>query len=363
MLTKVQRIDPSRTTMLRKKFSGEFLKRLNQLKGKINKLIVEEDALGLGKEFVENTRWAFRTDSEKLNLFGSWLSSEISSSLFPVSASAIDESIWYRYIWQGYQKGIARSFADTSRIAQFNPTTAELFTGGRAEFLRQSFSHPVSVDRVKTLAGRVLTDLKGVTETMEAQMKRELLDGLTQGLSPREVARNLNNRVDKIGKVRAKAIAQTETIRAHAEGQLDGLERLGVDEIGVMAEWTTSGLGITELGNPSPCKLCSPLDGVVLTVKESRGLIPRHPNCKCTFKPANVGEPKVGKEKKFFDFKSGKVITRKQRQQRTQAQIKKSLDQSIRSEGKKSLKEAKEKSSWVGSDVKVSKKRPKGILE
>lgn len=349
--------------MLRKRFSGEFAKRLNQLKGKINKLIIEEDALGLGKQFVSNTRWAFRTDSEKMNLFGSWLSAEVSSSLFPVSASAVDESIWYRYIWQGYQKGIARSFTDMNKVSRVDPTVADLFTGGRAEFLRQSFSHPVSIDRVKTLAGRVLTDLKGVTEAMEAQMKRELLDGLTQGLSPREVARNLNNRVDKIGKVRAKAIANTETIRAHAEGQLDGLERLGVDEIGVMAEWTTSGLGITALGNPSPCKLCSPMDGVVLTVKESRGLIPRHPNCKCTFKPANVGEPEVGKDKKFFDFKTGKVTTRKQRQQRTQEQIKKSLDQSISSEGKGSSKERRKKSNWTGADVKVSKKRPNSILD
>lgn len=80
------------------------------------------------------------------------------------------------------------------------------------------------------------------------------------------------------------------TIRAFNEGALDGLENLGATKIGVMVEWSTSGMGLTKLGNPSPCPKCKELAGIVLTVEEARGLLPRHPNCMCSFIPANVGE-------------------------------------------------------------------------
>jgi SPP1 gp7 family putative phage head morphogenesis protein len=361
------RIDPSRTKTLRDKFRREFSKRFEKLKRLINDLVITEDAFGLvstsqsvssiafdTSDFVgnvtQNNRWRFRSDSEKLQLFGVWLSQQISGEIVQgTELTAIEDAYWYPYVWEGYQRGVGRIFTDINKLSSLTEDISDVFIGSKKEFLRQSFSHPVSVERVKQVASRVMTDLKGVTDTMEAQIKRELIDGLTQGLHPKEVARRLNDRVEKIGKTRANTIAQTETIRAHAEGQLDGLERYGLDEIGVMSEWTTSGLGISGKGNPSPCELCAPLDGLVLTVKEARGLIPRHPNCKCTFKPANVGEPLIGRDKRFYDSKTKKVITRRQRQLRTKSQIEKALEQS---------KSAKKGSQWIGDNVKISKKRP-----
>ena len=366
-MTSPSRIDPSRTKTLRDKFRREFLRRFEKLKRLINDLVITEDAFGIAPasknpsriafdttglvgNITQNNRWRFRTDSEKLQLFGVWLSQQISEEIIQSTEIAtIEDAYWYSYVWEGYQRGVGRIFTDLNKLSSITEDISDVFIGSKKEFLRQSFSHPVSVERVKQVASRVLTDLKGVTDAMEAQIKRELIDGLTQGLQPKEVARRLNDRVDKIGKTRANTIAQTETIRAHAEGQLDGLERYGLDEIGVMSEWTTSGLGISGKGNPSPCDLCAPLDGLVLTVKEARGLIPRHPNCKCTFKPANVGEPLIGREKRFYDPKTKKVITRKQKQIRTKDQIERALKKS---------KSARKGSQWVGDDLKISKKRP-----
>jgi len=672
-MTSPARIDPSRTKTLRDKFRREFLRRFEKLKRLINDLVITEDAFGIAPaskntsriafdttglvgNITQNNRWRFRTDSEKLQLFGVWLSQQISEEIIQdTEIATIEDAYWYSYVWEGYQRGVGRIFTDLNKLSSITEDISDVFVGSKKEFLRQSFSHPVSVERVKQVASRVLTDLKGVTDAMEAQIKRELIDGLTQGLQPKEVARRLNDRVDKIGKTRANTIAQTEcllpdtlvdsamvraafrrwyegdvveiktrngrqftttpnhpmltqdgwissgslnkghqlicdsrnknltlsgdvdikrsptkiseifstlqtvgvferrrsrepdfhgdgvngyvdvastnrelmygnfspileplannvfsvtglsassfclfcsrllpvnkgvcfcptsqrysrtlqpifdsisicfeslgktyqglsrfvsldnvinrkvmpelvgfpslnpseflsirdrptdsslskdfsnlflirsnmlsncslshsrhvelddvisvrfrpfsghvynletkdgyfniangvytgnTIRAHAEGQLDGLERYGLDEIGVMSEWTTSGLGISGKGNPSPCDLCAPLDGLVLTVKEARGLIPRHPNCKCTFKPANVGEPLIGREKRFYDPKTKKVITRKQKQIRTKDQIERALKKS---------KSARKGSQWVGDDLKISKKRP-----
>lgn len=363
----IHRIDPSRTSTLRRKFEREFLKRFDKLKALINALIIAEDAFGLSKAApvvftgvdhrsgfgAQNDRFAFATDSEKLTRFSEWLSQNVSREIIGVAFSTTDEAFWTQYIWQAYQKGMGRAFDDLNKRGRFVGGTGDFFAGSRKQFLEQSFGHPVSIDRVKQLGGRVLTELEGVTTAMETQMKRELIDGLSQGLSPRQVARNINDRVEKIGKTRARAIAQTESMRAHSEGQLDSMERQGVDEIGIMVEWSTSGLGMTAAGYASPCALCAPLEGIVVKVSEARGMLPRHPWCRCVWTPANVGEPSVGPAKRVYDEKTGKVVLRKTKQKKTAAQIQRQLDRSLTAGG------GKAKSRWQGADVKVGKVRPK----
>jgi hypothetical protein len=132
-------------------------------------------------------------------------------------------------------------------------------------------------------------------------------------------------------------IARTEVIRAHAEGQLDALEELGVEELGVEVEWT-----VTE--DSRLCPLCAALKGVVLTLDEAKGLLPRHPNCRCAFIPANVGEDEEG-------------------QLRSKSAIEKAIDKSIQAESpKRPLEEQRERSRWPGADTKIAKTRPEGIV-
>lgn len=326
-MAKIRPIDPTKTAMLRARFLGEVRKRFKKLKGRINDLIIREDAFGLKQAPansnlqsmfgidslpVRNTRWAFRSDAEKVAEFQKWLALQISSEIIGTQANPQD-AFWHAYILQGYQKGAGRAFTDFYKKRQSTLSDmAQLgfFNGTKKDFLQQAFGQPVAIEKVKLLAGRVFSDLKGVTDTMSAQISRELVDGLIQGQSPREVARTINKKVDKIGKVRAAAIARTETIRAHAEGQLDGMEKLGVDTVTAAVEWSTALDGHV-------CPLCVPLEGVVLKLNEARGMLPRHPNCRCAWRPANVGE-------------------KQDKQKRTKASIEKQLRKSKKAEGKKS---------------------------
>jgi|TARA_R110000824_G_scaffold89320_5_gene219059 SPP1 gp7 family putative phage head morphogenesis protein len=341
----IRPVDPTKTTMLRAKFLGEVRKRFKKLKGKINQLIIHEDAFGLKRKPagsnlhslfgietlpVQNTRWAFKSDAEKVNEFQKWLALQIGAEIVGTQADPQD-AFWHAYILEGYKKGAGRSFTDFYRKRQSSLSDiAQLgfFNGTKKDFLRQSFGQPVAIEKVKLLAGRVFSDLKGVTDTMSTQISRELVDGLIQGQSPREVARTINKRVDKIGKVRAEAIARTETIRAHAEGQLDSMEKLGVDKVTAAVEWSTA-------RDDKVCPLCQPLQGIVLKIKEARGMLPRHPNCRCAWKPANVGEPK-------------------DRQHRTKLSIEKQLKKSAGLE---------KNPTWTGGDKKLAPVRPKDILE
>lgn len=288
-----------------------------------------------------NTRWVFKTASEQVKAFSEWFMQQAAELLYQQE----ENSWWREYVQKAYEQGAGATWAKWR---------------DKTKFLQQAFNNPVQIERVKTLAGRVLTELKNVTQVMATQMSRSLVDGLAQGKSPREVAKDLTTTVSGLGENRASAIAQTETIRAHAEGQLDSLENLGMDQVGVQVEWSTSGLGKTRVtgskksgfhgGYPSPCKVCKPMKGAVFTIQEARGLIPRHVNCRCSWVPAGVGEDTGGQ-------KIGK------------RPINDALKQSIKAEipaaSKTTLAQQMSRTKWVGADRigKISGKKPGEISQ
>lgn len=356
------RIDPTRTITLRKKMERDLTRRFSVIKRAIRDLLFSQDAFGLKKgapneasrlgrlqtantvpdgnynsgynfctsDSVVNTRWAFLSTDQQIKSFELWLQQQLNTQL-------LQNELWEQYVQDAYAKGQGRAFEDTMRGIKAAGQNQDFFNGTKSEFLRSAFGHPPSVEKVKILAGRVFTDLKGVTEAMATQLSRTLVDGLIRGDNPNVIARNLNQQVTKIGINRARTIARTEIIRAHAEGQLDAFDRLGVTELGVMAEWTTA-------NDTRVCQLCDPLEGVVLTPQEARGLLPRHPNCRCAWVPANVGESTKG-------------------QVRGKRKVQKQIDQSISKEFPKikTLKAKKKRTPWQGADVKIDTTRPDPI--
>lgn len=220
-------------------------------------------------------RWQFHTAEQKLTAFREWIKRQI---ILHIVGEHLDENAWWnRYIMDGFRRGAARAFDDTRpqvREWQDSPEAKQrldFYNGTREEFLRSSFNWPTSREKVKLLASRTFTDLKGVTDGMAARISHTLVDGLTKGDNPRVIARELARAVN-VGKVRSQAIARTEIIRTHAEGQLQAFVNLGVTEVGVMAEWLTA-------EDSRVCPQCKPLDGMVMKVGEATGLLPRHPNC------------------------------------------------------------------------------------
>lgn len=392
--------DPTRTKTLRDKFTREITKRFRKLKSAIIDLIVREDAFGLKGEpknpfllneerddenerssritlntdkqndrravgngigendtdefydylrtigaesRIYNTRFAFQSDPAKVESFRKWLTTQFSVIVPPRAGESLENQWWTRFVEEGYRKGAGRAFDDTQRARRALATTPEqlsFFEGTKEQFLQQSFGRAVAVEKVQLLAGRVFTELKGVTDAMAQSLTRELTQGLAQGDNPLTIARRISQSIENIPIRRARAIARTEIIRAHAEGQLDAMEQMGLEEVGVMVEWSTA-------GDDRVCPLCSPMDGVVFKIKEARGLIPRHTNCRCAHIPANVGESKAG-------------------QIRSKTAAEKSLRESIKAEipkgSTRSIAAQRRLSKWPGADLKVAKKRPKGIV-
>lgn len=340
MIAKSERLDPTRTLTLRKRFQTELRKRFVKLKGLIIRLVVDEDAFGLkgrNTPSVFNRRWSFETDSQKTIDFLDWLRTQIDAELLP--ANPTNQDYWSAFIQQGYERGAGRAFDQVRKPFAESGSVSDFYNGTRQEFLRSAFASPASQDKLRQLTNRTYLDLVNTTQAMATQTGRALADGLARGENPWTIARELNKIVDK-GFNNSLRIARTEIIRAHAEGSLDAMENLGVEEVGVAVEWSTA-------GDDRVCPRCAPMEGVVLKIKEARGLIPLHPNCRCSLIPANVGESTRG-------------------QIRSKAGIEKAIDQSVRAEipkkGDRTLAQRKALSRWAGAERTIAKSRPQSIL-
>lgn len=230
-------------------------------------------AMSIEKEYkletipTTNTRWQFSSDPEKIKAFQGWLKTQIDQTIL----AQTEKELWQRFVEAGFKKGTARAFDDTKKSPRWGPHEGDFYKGSKQQFLRDSFRQPVAVEKVQLLASRVFTDLENVTDVMATHMSRSLIDGLVQGKGPREISRDLVENVDDIGITRATAIARTEIVRAHAEGQLEALDQLGVEEVGVQVELSTAGDG-------KVCEECQALEGTTFTIDEARGVIPLHPS-------------------------------------------------------------------------------------
>ena len=333
------RADPSRTATLRRLFEQELRRRFKRVAKLLDELVVGEDVFGLTREVpIMNARWVFHTKAEQVAMFLKWIAETLGVEVLnrvDEAAQAQKDAYWRRFVEEAYKKGQGRAFDDVRK-----PELQEdmgWYKGTRDEFLRSSFGRPMSIEKVQLMAGRVFTDLKGVTQSMATVMSRELVDGFARGDNPHTLARRLKDELD-MGSNRAATIARTEVLRAHVEGQLDALEAMGIEKVGVMVEWDTAGDGRV-------CRLCSAMQGTVLTLKEMRGMLPRHPNCRCVPVPANVGEPTKD-------------------QVRQKAKIEAAIDRSLMAEKpkKRTLAQQRKRTKWAGADKTIAKKRPVSVL-
>lgn len=267
-------LDPTRTITLRLQYEAEMRRRFFALRRLVVEAIGVQDALGLNTQepitflqLPEKQAWRFQTDSQKLNSFNSWFKEQVDAGILEVDVKG---NPWTaKWVESAYKKGSIRAYTDVRKEAL--ASSPDFFAGSKEQFLKSAFAHPERVSKLQFLYTRSFEDLKGITAAMSQQVSRVLADGMAQGLGPRAIARNLSNTITGITRQRALVMARTEIIAAHSEGQLDSFEDLGVKEVGVMAEWSTA-------GDDRVCAQCADLEGVVLTVKEARGLIPRHPN-------------------------------------------------------------------------------------
>jgi SPP1 gp7 family putative phage head morphogenesis protein len=339
MVTPAQ-LDPSGTGPLQRAFIKDLTNRFARLKRALLRLIVDEDAFGIGDGKplpvgpTQNTRWKFATGPEKMKQFEKWLDDQVKSGILSEDGSGGGDVTGARYIRSTYKQALVSTYRKVNKD-KLKDSAGEFYEGSQNAFLKDTFESSEAASKMAMLGTRVYSSLKDVTSTMDAKMSRILAQGLADGKSPRDLGRQLAAEVDGISKSRGAMIARTEIIHTHAEGQLDAFEALKVHDLTVLAEWLVT-------PDKRLCSKCAELQGIVLTIPEARGLLPRHPNCRCAWIPADVGESKKG-------------------QIRTKAGIEGAIERSVKEERPNAeTKDAFKLSKWLGADVKVDT-RPKSV--
>lgn len=287
------RRDPTHTTSIVRRFERKIRKTSRNLQKAIREAVEEKDAWGLapqttqinlnkgdGKEGhvvrnVEREQFVFETDARKLITFRDWLNEEIEAGFYALDGNG--DPLTAEFIGSSYRQGLSRAYSDTHKEALSE--NLDFYRGSKEQFLRDAFNQPETMNKVRLLATRSMEQLHGITDPMAQQLNRIMAEGIANGQHPRTIARTMERTVGNITRTRASRIARTEIIHAHAEGQLNAFEKLGVEELGILAELSTA-------GDDRVCVECSSLAASgPYTVDEARGMIPVHPNCRCAWVP------------------------------------------------------------------------------
>lgn len=287
-MSKLTRFDPTQTTMLRKAFVGEMQRRLREVIAAIVKMVVEEDAFGLVKPVLPrgvaffainagSKPFQFSSNPDKLVDFTKWLKDMVDSKLLGIENGVDPKKPWLsKYIDSAYKKGTIKTYMDAYKLQL--PKLEPGLAVTKKSFLESSFGGPITTQRLQMIYTRDFEQLKAISAQMSSNISRELAKGLANGQGPRQIASNLAKEVSDLGKKRAVVMARTEIIHAYAEGQLDAFEDLGIDELEMDVEFSSA-------GDDRVCPRCLALSGKIYTVKEARGIIPVHPQCRCAWIP------------------------------------------------------------------------------
>lgn len=172
-------------------------------------------------------------------------------------------------------------YADAARAVQRNAARFAVNAAGDAAPVRAStlLKLPSTRDAARELVKDQETRLSGFNRAMSKRARSIVADGWTKRQSRDEIANRLDRMFD-VGLPRARTIAQTEIVRAHATSTLRFYRTMRFDRVSVQAEWT-----LNVHGSARPCPICVGLAGSVYTLAEAQGLIPIHPNCQCGWTP------------------------------------------------------------------------------
>lgn len=250
-------LDPTQTTMLRRSFATVGKKQYSQIAVQLNGLFQQMD----GELFAIFDDQATPISFER--------------GLRRIVAEAFGDLAIDAFVSKAYAKGIGRAFTEV-RKAERVPAPPQ----AKGEFTRSVVRD--SAQTFMNLVGQVQAEVRGINEELVRQVLREVVDGISRGETGSRLKARVRDRIDKIGKTRFTTLAHDTVIRAHAEGQLDAFQTLGITRVQAEVEWVTAADG-------KVCPKCRALGGLfAIAIDKARGLIPRHPRCRCAWKLVEV---------------------------------------------------------------------------
>ena len=260
------RRDPTRTTTLRNRYMRDVVGRFR---------FIRREAIARLKDRL-TVNFEFTRSDLKVSEFMTWLESATNEHILEIQPG--------RTIASAANGAWANKYIDSAYIAGLRQGASKLRASGAKvseRWVDAGFRRPIHADRLGVIYTRNYSELAGITAEMDRQIGRILAQGIGEGAAPGTIARQVAGRVDAIGITRARMLARTEVINAHAEATLNTYEEAGLEGVEVEAEFLTA---------VDACPQCLALaEQGPYSLQQARGLIPVHPNCRCAWAPIAKG--------------------------------------------------------------------------
>jgi len=230
--------EPTQTKGIRTKWLKDFTRRFKRLKSEINKFLLDDDY----RAGLTTNAYEFTNDPQAVVNFMVFLQSRIDSGILEINRASTGQILNYSgwmvsYTNSAYLRGIQASRAQLAKLGApmaflLDQAKAPTMQGGILPSLSvateqntiipvtgsypvaQAMREPIHLEALRLAYSRDFTDLQGITNEMSQQIRREILDGMEASLHTRDIAKNIADRVDKIGLTRAKTLARTEVGRS-----------------------------------------------------------------------------------------------------------------------------------------------------
>jgi SPP1 gp7 family putative phage head morphogenesis protein len=264
----VNKSDPSKTALIRRKFVADVNSRYRSVSSNLR--IAASNIPILGK--TDN----FTVIQERLDWVQTFLDEQFKVTLLAGS--------WYeKYIEDAYTKGIRRGirYSKGKELFWLDSSSAQ---GLEVAFIRQVSS----TYTLNTLKQKTISDLTTIIQAVKGRILSDLSILLVRGATKKDIYKTLQKTIQNIGVLRSRTVARSEVVRAQSYGLLDAFQGFGITEVKVAAEThkeftTNENVEYISSSDYKVCPLCKPFDGKIMNIQEAYGLIPVHPNCRCSF--------------------------------------------------------------------------------
>jgi len=252
----LDRDEPTRTKTLRGKYQQRLRGRWQAIMAALREGLVERDALGLQAEALVDPPRQFEFDTTTpAEQFEQWVARQTRQEILEEFGGQ------NQFIRRAYQRGIDDARGELRALG----------IAGQSEAAATAMQLPVHRDQLEQLYNRNFQLLDDMSEAAAQDMRETLTEGLAAGDGPRDIARNIADRVHAVGITRANAIGRTEIIHSHNAGRAREWERAGIKKVDILLAATA-------------CPICQSLKaGAPYSIEDAAGLIPgsTHPNCRC----------------------------------------------------------------------------------
>lgn len=262
------KIDPTGTLSLQNQASDEAVRRIRML------LKGLEDVLRGNIFLTSNAEFDIRTVRQKISEVKGYISKVQKAGLMEgtVSEEGVVESIWAdSYLHNTAMKGVRDAYHSVKRTGASLPIFK--WIPNDDIFIEQQLALPMFQDMAFVSREKVYAHLDSIGTVLDNEIRALLVSNIPTS----ELMNSIRERIG-VAEAKARTVVRTEIVRTYNDFKLGMYGTMGVDELVMEVELVTA-------GDKRVCKRCASRNRQVWPIEESKGILPMHPNCRCTWHP------------------------------------------------------------------------------